>query len=116
MKMTLSEAIKVLRKHNETGASVLRITKGQALEKELLSQLLDACEQLLSEKAEYNRILKEAVNDLRWLTKYHDPCELCGLRSEDADCPVDLDNGIDCDDIYKWRLEAEALKLIGDDK
>lgn len=68
----------------------------------------------VAELCEAKRLLKEAVDDLRWLTKWHDPCELCGLRDEDGDCPVDLDKGIDCDDIYKWRLEAEALKLIGE--
>lgn len=63
---------------------------------------------------EYKRLLQEAVNDIRWLTRYHDPCELCALRDEDGDCPQDTDKGIDCDDIYKWRLEDESLKLISD--
>lgn len=63
-----------------------------------------------------DKMLKAAVEDLRWLTKWHDPCELCGLRDEDGDCPVDPDKGIDCDNIYKWRFEAEALKLIGEDE
>lgn len=60
--MTIDEAIKVLRQHNVTNMSVLRITRGQALEKDLLAQVLDSCEQLISEKAEYKRLLKEAVS------------------------------------------------------
>lgn len=60
-------------------------------------------------------LLKAAVEDLRWLTKWHDPCELCGLMDENGECPADLDKGIDCDDIYKWQHEIEALALIGED-
>lgn len=59
------------------------------------------------------RLLKEELNDLRWLTKWHDPCELCGVRDDDGDCPVDIDKGIDCDETYMWRLETEVIKLIG---
>ena len=62
--MILEEAIKVLRQHNEKGTSVSRITEGRTLEKDLLAQVLDSCEQLISEKAEYKRLLKVAVGDI----------------------------------------------------
>lgn len=68
---------------------------------------------LESENKELKRLLKEAINDLIWLTKNHDPCELCALLDDDGDCPVC--DTIDCDDIYKWRLQDEALKLIGEE-
>ena len=110
--MTLDEAIKVLRQHNVTGASVLRITRGQALEKDLLSQVLDSCEQLISEKAEYKRLLKAAVEDIRHCMHYYDPCEVCSLLDKDGECPATDDD--DCKEKYKWRYEDEALKLIGE--
>lgn len=101
--MTLDEAIKVLRQHNEKGASVLRITRGQALEKDLLAQVLDSCEQLISEKAEYKRLLKAAVEDFSNIYDHIldcdgmcDTCPLCGER----------------DHCLKWRHADEALKLI----
>lgn len=93
--MTLDEAIKVLRQHNATGASVLRITRGQALEKDLLAQVLDSCEQLISEKAEYKRLLKAAVEDFE-------------LIAEVKDCSV-----IDISK-YKWRYADEVEKLLKD--
>lgn len=100
--MTLEEAIKVLRQHNEKGASVLRITRGQALEKDLLAQVLDSCEQLISEKAEYKRLLKAAVEDINAA----EACDTCEYY------PVI--NGAECqkDDCYKWRYADEAEKLL----
>lgn len=64
-----------------------------------------------AENKELKRLLKEAINDLIWLTKWHDPCELCAEMDEDGECPVC--ESVDCDDVYKWRLQEEALKLIG---
>ena len=99
--MTLDEALKVLRQHNEKGASVLRITRGQALEKDLLKQVLDSCEQLISEKAEYKRLLKAAVavlNDGSSIKK----CEDCT-----ASCTRNCK--------FKWCYTDEALALIGED-
>ena len=111
--MTLNEAIKVLRQHNEKGASVLRITRGQVLEKDLLAQVLDSCEQLISEKAEYKRLLKAAVDDVRYCMRSYDPCEVCALLEENGECVATDDD--DCSEKYKWRYEAEALALIGED-
>lgn len=111
--MTLDEAIKVLRQHNEKGASVLRITKGQALEKDLLAQVLDSCEQLISEKAEYKRLLKSAVDDVRYCMRSYDPCEVCALLEENGECVAADDD--DCSEKYKWRYEVEVLALIGED-
>lgn len=105
MLMTLDEALKVLRQHNEKGASVLRITRGQALEKDLLKQVLDSCEQLISEKAEYKRLLKAAFEDM---TEAAD-CGAC-LHDNDGKCPIEVKR---CE--FKWRYANEALALIGED-
>lgn len=107
--MTLEEAIKVLRQHNEKGASVLRTTRGQVLEKDLLAQVLDSCEQLISERAEYKRILKSAVEDLRLVRK----CQCCkhqitGYADICYGCHVNTNK-------WEWRYADEALKLIGDE-
>lgn len=110
--MTLDEAIKVLRQHNVKGASVSRITRGQALEKDLLAQVLDSCEQLISEKTEYKRLLKAAVEDFKWLEQHtEDDYGSCMVKTGNlscGNCPFNT-NGADC----KWKHEAEALKLIG---
>lgn len=66
-----------------------------------------------AENKELKKLLKEAINDLIWLMKWHDPCELCALQDENGDCPVS--ESVDCDDVYKWRLQDEALKLIGEE-
>ena len=107
--MTLDEAIKVLRQHNIKGVSVLRITRGQALEKDLLAQVLDGCEQLISEKAEYKRLLKAAVEDFKVIGKVLDAdcdilinCEECPLQSGHYNC-------------RSWNHQDEALALIGED-
>ncbi|MBO7473126.1 MAG: hypothetical protein J6U00_03855 [Ruminococcus sp.] len=112
--MTLDEAIK----HNIDMAERYERFEDSHDEK-LKEECLKCAEEYrqlaewLTELKEAKRLLKSAVEDIRWLTKWHDPCELCGLTDEDGDCPVDLDKGIDCDDIYKWRLEGEVEKLIG---
>ena len=105
--MTLDEAIKVLRQHNEKGASVLRITRGQALEKDLLAQVLDSCEQLISEKAEYKRLLKAAAKIVKNLPCDDDNCSEC----------VHNDNGYVCSEYecFEWRYADEALALIGEE-
>lgn len=92
--MTIDEAMKILRQHNEKGASVLRITRGQALEKDLLEQVLDSCEQLISERAEYKRLLKAAVEDFSEMKPY---------LSEPYSHLCD-----------KWRYADEAFALIGE--
>ena len=98
--MTIDEAIKILRQHNVTNMSVLRITRGQALEKDLLAQVLDSCEQLISEKAEYKRLLKAAVNEMAQLG------EQCS------------DNAIHCcncpfEECGKFSFHKEIMELIG---
>lgn len=102
--MTLDEALKVLRQHNEKGTSVLRITRGQALEKDLLEQVLDSCEQLISEKAEYKRLLKAAVDDL----EFESQCRNCKYQQTGLD---NICNGCRGNK-YEWRHADEALKLI----
>lgn len=115
--MTLDEAIKVLRQHNVKGASVLKITRGQALEKDLLSQVLDSCEQLMSEKAEYKRLLKAAFEDIVWLNEHTVDGEGQCLIETATDmetclaCPLNVNNSHVCG----WKHQAEALALIGED-
>lgn len=112
---TLDEAIKVLRQHNVTGASVLRITRGQALEKDLLAQVLDSCEQLISEKAEYKRLLKAAVEDIHdILTSQRKITNntLCYKCSYYLNCTCKEICETRCD-LKQWRYTDEALKLIG---
>lgn len=113
--MTLDEAIKVLRQHNEKGASVLRITRGQALEKDLLAQVLDSCEQLVSEKAEYKRLLKAAVEDFSFVSEkfINSMDSSCSMFNHIAGCVKDCP--MSSSDDYgrcKWRYTDEALELI----
>lgn len=112
--MTLEEAIKVLKQHNVKGTSVLRITKGQALEKDLLAQVLDSCEQLISEKTEYKRLLKLAVEDFAKLDRENAKNKNCMIPDMDcADCPLNWDSVDDrIEPCHSWRYTNEALKLI----
>lgn len=116
--MTLDEAIKVLRQHNIKGASVSRITGGQALEKDLLAQVLDSCEQLISEKAEYKRLLKAAIEDLNaTVAKVYNGgiiCECCKWKSQIGECCCPDSGG--CDTDYRWRYTDKAKKLLNDEK
>lgn len=109
--MTLDEAIRVLRQHNVTGTSVLRITKGKALEKDLLAQVLDSCEQLISEKSGYKRLLKAAVEDLSCGGENNKCTKSCKT------CTYNSIKGYGCRYFgeYHWRYAAEALALIGED-
>ena len=103
--MTIDEAIAILRQHNITGASVTRITGGRALEKELLAQVLDRCEQNEVELKETKRLLKLAVDDITFnaICLNYDTCKVCAERYS-----------ISCENKFKWRYADEALKLIGE--
>lgn len=59
--MPLTEAIEILRKHNNTGASVIDITYGRCTERELLDLVLHNCEKLLAQKT----LIEKAVERLR---------------------------------------------------
>lgn len=63
--------------------------------------------------AEYKRLLKSAVDDVRYCMRSYDPCEVCALLEENGECVAADDD--DCSEKYKWRYEAEALALIGED-
>lgn len=56
--LTVTDIIEILRQHNQTGASVQRLTKGKCLEHDLLAIVLRKCECLLEEN-----------DDLRWMLK-----------------------------------------------
>ena len=102
--MNISDAIQILRKHNISGASVLRITEGKVTEHELLEQILNVCDQFVAEREEYKRLLKLAVEDLNFNTVClnFDTCKVCAKRY-----------GISCEEKFKWCYTDEALKLIG---
>jgi hypothetical protein len=116
--MTLYEAIKILRQHNITGASVQRITNGRALEKDLLAQVLNACESLMTEKTEYKRLLKAAVEDIHELLcdkkNLDGNGQSCNICSYIKWCPCCKECTIRAD-LRNWRYADEALKLIGDE-
>lgn len=106
MKTALDEAIKILREHNTRGASVQRITGGRFLEKDLLEQVLNACEQLVTERTEFKRLLKLALQDLA-------EAEHCGLCKYEADDIASCQSKpVNC---FVWRYADEALALIGED-
>lgn len=102
--MTIDEAIAILRQHNTTGASVMRITGGRSLEQELLAQVLDRCEQNEAELKEAKRLLKLALQDLAEA----DHCGLC--KHEPDDIATCQRKPINC---FVWRYADKALKLIG---
>lgn len=68
---------------------------------------------LLNEWAKMKKLLKAAVEDIRYCMHYYDPCEVCALLEENGECAAADDD--DCNEKYKWRCEAEALALIGED-
>lgn len=108
--MTIDEAIAILRQHNTTGASVMRITGGRALEQELLAQVLDRCEQNEAELKEAKRLLKCAIEDIKPIMEFE--CYVCALQGKDGFCSEE-DEDEECADVCKWRYTDEALKLIG---
>ncbi len=106
--MTIDEAIAILRQHNTTGASVMRITGGRALEQELLAQVLDRCEQNEAELKEAKRLLKLAVDDAN--SEAESLCAFCKHNHPVDGCPY-IESYSECE--YIWRYTDEALKLIG---
>ena len=68
---------------------------------------------LLDENAKMKELLKAAVDDVRYCMRSYDPCEVCALLEENGECAAADDD--DCGEKYKWRYEAEALALIGED-
>lgn len=70
--------------------------------------------QMLEEYREKaKRLLKVAVDDVRYCMRSYVPCEVCALLEENGECVAADDD--DCSEKYKWRYEAEALALIGED-
>ena len=84
--------------------------------KEALELIRDYKAENITQKkliAEYKRLLREAVDDVRYCMRSYDPCEVCALLEENGECVAADDD--DCSEKYKWRYEAEALALIGED-
>ena len=66
------------------------------------------------QKAEYKRLLKAAVEGMRWLNENtQDSDGSCAIRTEHgcSGCPLDINGDLFC----KWKHEAEALALIGEE-
>ena len=106
--MTIDEAIAILRQHNITGASVMRITGGRALEKELLAQVLGRCEQNEAELKEAKGLLKLAVEDFEAIGEVNAaPTPMICPKYGDYMRAIDIRT-------RKWRYADEALKLIGE--
>ena len=75
-----------------------------------IGYLEQRCEELETREKEYKRLLKEALHDIIYLMRYHDPCEVCALLDDEGECHSD---GDDCEENYKWRYNEKAEKLIG---
>ena len=70
--------------------------------------------ELMSELKEAKRLLKAAVEDMCWLNENtQDSYGSCTIRTEHgcSGCPLDINSDLFC----KWKHEAEALALIGED-
>jgi len=87
--------------------------------KEIIKSAIDNDRQLaewLRELKEAKRLLKMAVESLRWLALHtEDSYGSCVIRDDNAhnkcdNCPLDNPEYTDC----KWEYEAEALKLMGE--
>ena len=68
----------------------------------------------LTELKEAKRLLKVAVEDMCWLNENtQDSYGSCTIRTEHgcSGCPLDINGDLFC----KWKHEAEALALIGED-
>lgn len=115
--MNINDAIQILRKHNISGASVLRITEGKVTEHELLDYVLNACDQFIAEREEYKRLLKAAVEDIHELLcdkkNLDGNGQSCNICSYIEWCPCCKECTIR-EDLRNWRYADEALKLIGE--
>lgn len=100
-----SECGQIAHYDDELKALLSKVDIGAAKPKDYLD--------LLDEWAKMKKLLKAAVEDIRYCMRYYDPCEVCALLEESGVCSTtDAD---DCEEKYKWRCEAEALALIGED-
>lgn len=107
--MTLDEAIKRFETLAESYESYV-----ESINPKELAKCLKELKELREQISEYKWLLKAAVEDLRWVnentqdaygTCIMKKCEGCG------DCPLDINGDLWC----KWKHEAEALALIGED-
>lgn len=78
-----------------------------------LAEWLAELKKLREQKAEYKRLMKVAVEDIKYLINHAErngkACDRCKYGDE-MYCYAD-----DCSNDAKWRHEAEALKLIGEE-
>jgi predicted SprT family Zn-dependent metalloprotease len=104
--VTLEKALSILREHNRTGKSVMRLTGGAHLEKDLLEIVLNACSYLNKENGVCKELLQHAVADIHTVR-----CISCKhYRGENVACCVES-----CTDKseYVWRDMQAALRLLG---
>jgi len=96
----------------------LRLTVGMIKVEDLKSALTLLREykaennEMREQKEEYKRLLKAAVEDMRWVNENtQDADGSCIMRNCEGcgDCPLDINGDLWC----KWKHEADALKLIG---
>ena len=105
--MTFRKAIEILREHNTTGKPVLRITSNRWYEQQLLTILLDGCEQLLKENAECKDLLRYAIQDFNTIGEINSmPTPM-----------LHKDYGVKIIDIqsHQWRYIDKALLLTEGD-
>ena len=106
-KMTFRKAIEILREHNTTGKPVLRITSNRWYEQQLLTILLDGCEQLLKENAECKDLLRYAIQDFNTIGEI-DSMPTPMLHKDYAVKIIDIQS-------HQWRYIDKALLLTEGD-
>ena len=121
--MTLDEAIKhclEVTEQNDTQADKIgRQFIGSAMDKRATDCRECAADhrqlaEWLTELKEAKRLLKAAVEGMCWLNENtQDSYGSCTIRTEHgcSGCPLDINSDLFC----KWKHEAEALALIGED-
>lgn len=98
--MTFQEALEIMKKHNETGASVLNLTNNRYYENQVLRVLLQGCEQLIQNNEQCKDVLKKAVDDIATLGSFGSV-----IAGNHANTIIDLRT-------HRWRFEDLAKPLL----
>lgn len=80
---------------------------------ELAETMLNDMDKLKTENKKLKKMLKQAVEDFEFISKYFG-CAGCHDLKKWHECPFNDGERDCCTD--KWRYADKALKLIGDDK
>ena len=116
--MTKKQSIQIIADHRQLAEWLTELKELREENKVLISE----CDRLIKEKgellkkseqiAEYKRLLKVAVEDMKYcLYYYHSRCDVCALLGYTGECPVINDK--ECGEKCEWRYADEALALIG---